>query len=459
VNDKTIARQPLATGAAIRLLNGRFRSLNGKAPASAACCAASAVTLYRYLARPLSPVPLLRILHLPKWYPHRYDDQDGDFVARHIATIATGGVEAQPVQSAVVFAAVARGPLRGLTELEADLSGPVPTWRYYYRARLTGIAGLDRSLKLLLWLYCALRGVRAVQQHWGGARPNLVHVHILLRTGLLAWGLRLAWGLPYVVTEHWTLYLPQRRAAMSGLRRILTRLVVRRAGALHTVSAALAEAMADLGIRASYTQIIANVVDTKLFRPAPNPQPIATARRLLHVAAFNDSVKNLSGVLRVMAKLRPDWPGLQLRVAGYGPDEQRLRHYAAELNLLADSTVVFVGKLPHTVVAAEMQQATALVSFSRAETFGCVLLEARACGRPVVATRAGSVPELFEPVGAFGLLVEPDDEVGLAAALTQVLQSGSQFDPTSLQADAAARCSATAVSTAFGHLYQHVLGA
>jgi starch synthase len=396
---------------------------------------------------------LLRILHLPKWYPHRYDDQDGDFVARHVATIAAAGPGAQ---SAVVFATVAREPLRGLTELVADLSGPVPTWRYYYRARLTGIGPLDRGLKLVLWLYCALRGVRAVRRHWGGARPSLVHVHVLLRTGLLAWALRLVHGLPYVITEHWTLYLPQRRAALGSLRRVLSRLVVRRAGALHTVSAALAGAMAEVGIRAGHTQVIANVVDTSLFRPG-HPVP-AAARRLLHVSAFNDEVKNLSGVLRVVARLRPAWPGLQLRVAGYGPDEQRLRHYAAELGLLADGTVAFLGKLPHPAVAAEMQQATALVSFSRAETFGCVLLEARACGRPVVATRAGSVPELFAPAGVFGMLVEPDDEAALAAALAHVLSEAHQFDPARLQADAAARGGAAAVGTAFWQLYGRVLG-
>jgi starch synthase len=397
---------------------------------------------------------LLRLLHLPKWYPHRYDDQDGDFVARHVAAIAAHG---GPVQSAVVFATVARGPLRGLTDLDTDLGGPVPTWRYYYRARLTGIGPLDRGLKLLLWLYCALRGVRAVRRHWGGAAPSLVHVHVLLRTGLLAWALRLTQGIPYVVTEHWTLYLPQRRAALGGLRRVLSQLVMRRAGALHTVSVALAQAMAEVGIRASRTQAIANVVDTDLFRPAPDLHAPQATRRLLHVSAFNDEVKNLSGVLRVVARLRPAWPGLQLRVAGYGPDEQHLRRYAAELGLLADATVAFLGKLTHPAVAAEMQQATALVSFSRAETFGCVLLEARACGRPVVATRTGSVPELFEPAGAFGLLVEPDDEAALAAALTHVLDEASQFVPARLQADAAARCGAEVVAAAFRQLYERVL--
>ncbi|MDO7887455.1 glycosyltransferase [Hymenobacter cheonanensis] len=388
----------------------------------------------------------MNILHLPKWYPHRYDDQDGDFVARHVAAIA-----AQPGgRSAVVFAAVARGPLGQLIEEEIDLRGPVPTWRYYYRARPTGLAPLDKPLKLLLWLWCQRRGLRAVRRHWAGQRPTMLHAHVLLRTGLLAWLLSRAWRIPYLLTEHWTAYLPPRVASLPGWRRVLTRWVVRRAGALHTVSGALAEALAGLGARARRTAVIYNVIDTELFRPAlASPDE---ARRLLHVAAFHDDVKNLSGVLRVVARLRPAWPGLRLRVAGYGPDEPHLLALAAELGLLADGTVQWLGKLPHAAVAAEMQAATALVSFSRAETFGVVLLEARACGRPVVATRVGGVPELFEPAGTYGLLVAPDDEAALLAALHAVLSQPAAFAPVVLRASAE-QCSPARVGRQFHELY------
>lgn len=374
-------------------------------------------------------------------------------MARHVAAIAAHG---GPVASAVVFAAVARGPLPHLVAEDHDLSGPVPTWRYYYRARPTGLPPLDKLLKLGLWLWATRRGLRAVRQHWAGARPDVTHAHVLLRTGLLANWLRWRWGVPFVVTEHWTIYLPTRRARLPGWRRVLTRWVVRRAAALHTVSEALAEALAALGARARRTEIIANVVDTALFRPATT-EPVAPAT-LLHVAAFNEEVKNLAGVLRVVAGLRPAWPGLRLRVAGYGPAESQLRAYAAELGLLADGTVTFLGKLPHPAVAAEMRRATALVSFSRAETFGVVLLEARASGRPVVATRVGGVPELFAPAGAFGLLVEPDDEAALAAALTAVLAHPAAFDPARLRADAAARGGPAGVGRAFGALYARILG-
>jgi starch synthase len=412
------------------------------------------LALFCPTSTPQSVSPSLRILHLPKWYPNRYDDQDGDFVARHVAAItAHGGQGAEAVQSAVVFAAVARGPLPALVDREVDLEGAVPVWRYYYRARPTGVGPLDKGLKLCLWLGCALHGLRAARRHWGGAPPDLVHVHVLLRTGLLAWGLRIVQRWPYIVSEQWTRYLPERRATLGTPRRVLTGLVVRRAAALHTVSRALGEALAALGAQAPRAAVIANVVDTDLFRPVAQVVP----GRLLHVAAFNESVKNLSGVLRVVAGLRPAWPHLRLRVVGYGPDEARLHAYATELGLLSDGTVEWVGKLPYAAVATEMQQATALVSFSRAETFGCVLLEARACGRPVVGVRAGSVPELFEPADTYGLLVASDDEPALAAALAAIISGQRVFDPAQLRADATARCAATAIGASFGQLYQQVL--
>ena len=396
----------------------------------------------------------MKILHLPKWYPHRYDDQDGDFVARHVAAIAAhGGAE-----GAVLFATVARGPLPGLVEADEDFAGAWPTLRYYYRAAPTGLALLDKPLKLLLYFWCLARGYRRLRRHWADARPDVVHVHVLLRTGLFAWALRALRGIPYVVTEHWTLYLPERAGGISGLRRVLTRAVVRRAAALHTVSDGLRRAMASLGFMNPRSVVIANVVDTALFHPVPpaahSPKHAPT---LLHVSAFHDQVKNISGVLRVVARLRPAWSGLHLRIAGYGPDEQALRRYAAELGLLADGTVAFLGKLPHAAVAAEMARATALISFSRAETFGCVLLEARACGCPVVATRTGGVPELFQPENAFGLLVAPDDEKALEVALNQVLEGSPAFDAERLRADAAARCAPVAVGQVFGELYQKVL--
>lgn len=389
----------------------------------------------------------MRVLHLPKWYPHRYDDQDGDFVARHVAAIAPHA------ETAVLFATVARGPLPGLLECEADLTAQAPILRYYYRAQPTGWGPLDKLLKLILYFWCLARGYRSLVRHWGSP-PQLVHVHVLLRTGLFAWWLKLTRGIPYIITEHWTLYLPERAHNIGSLRRWLTRWVTQRAAALHTVSEGLRTAMQQLRFVAPRSEVIANVVDTELFSLAPVAR---IPGRLLIVSAFHDAVKNISGVLRVVAELRHRWPALRLRVAGYGPDEAKLRQLAKELGLLADHTVTFLGKLPHKEVAREMQQAAALVSFSRAETFGCVFLEARSTGCPVVGPATGGVPELFAPEGTFGLLVLPEDGAALAHALETMLSGTRVFDAATLHADAEARCSYAQVGQRFAALYRSIL--
>lgn len=395
-----------------------------------------------------------RILHLPKWYPHRYDDQDGDFVARQVAAVA-----AQPsVSAAVVFAAVAREPTRKLLTEDHDLGGAVPVWRYYYRAHLTGWAPLDRLLKLLLWLLAMRRGWLAARRHWGGAPPDVVHAHVLFRPALLARGLRAWRGIPYVLTEHWTIFQPTNIGRLGRGRGWLAGWLVRGAAAFMPVSTDLRRALASLGGISPTTVVVPNVVDTELFH-----LPAAGAVRygLLHVAAFNDQAKNLSGLLRTLARLRharPTLPGLHLRIAGYGRDEALLQQLAAELGLLADGTVAFLGKLTPAQVAAAMRQAKALVLFSHYENLPCVLIEAQASGLPAVATAVGGVPELL-PSPALGHLVPPGDEAALAAALAAVLTAPTgRFDAAAMRARAVAEFSYPAVGRALAAVYARTLG-
>lgn len=389
-----------------------------------------------------------RVLMLPKWYPHRYDDQEGDFVARHVAAIAPYA------RVAVVFATVACGPLPTLTVCEADTGGAFPVWRYYYRARPTGFGPVDKLLKLLLYYWCAGRGYQQAVRHWG-APPQLTHVHVLLRTGLLAVWWRVRHGIPYLITEHWTLYLPARAQQLSRVRRWLTRWVVAGAAALHTVSINLRQAMQALEIHNQRSVVIPNVVDTALFRPA-TATDLLPNRPLLHVAAFNEAAKNLTGILRVVQHLRRDYPTLTLRVAGYGPDEAAVRQAAANLGLL-DGAVHFLGKLPPAAVAHEMRQAASLVLFSHYENLPCVLVEAQASGLPAVATRVGGVPELLPPDGRYGLLLPPGDEDALAQALRAALHPTAPFDTAGMRARAVAHFSYEAVGQEFAALYAALL--
>lgn len=392
------------------------------------------------------------VLHLPKWYPHRYETQDGDFVARHVEAIAAADAA---LRTAVVFAAVARQPLPKLIDREVDLTGPVPTWRYYYRNRLTGWGALDKLLKLLLWLECMRRGIGAVRQHWAGQRPDIIHTHIMLRPAALALWLKLWWGTPYLITENWTAFLTVNAHRLPWWRGKIAGLLVRQSAAFTPVSDDLRRALARLGGVSPRTAIIPNVVDTEQFQP---PAPGAARRGLLNVAAFNERAKNLSGLLRTVARLRDEGLPLHLRIAGFGAAEAAMHALAAELGLLADGTVEFLGKLEHQAVAEEMQQAACFVLFSNYENLPCVLIEAQAAGLPVVATHVNGVPELVGEDERFGLLVPVADEAALAVALRRVLRGEVAFEEEKLRDNAVKRYSVAAVGAAFRRVYGEVAG-
>ncbi|MBC7447885.1 MAG: glycosyltransferase [Hymenobacteraceae bacterium] len=388
---------------------------------------------------------------MPKWYPNPNDDQDGNFVEEHARALAAAGG-----QLAVIFGTYDSAPTAPLLRVELTTEHGFLVARAFYRQRLTGWRALDRSLKLVLFFWGLTRAYAAVRSRQG-ARPALVHVHVLLRTGLWARAYRALTGIPYLITEHWTLSRPENAHRVGWLRKVLSRWVVAGAAGIHTVSDELGRSMRALGFANAHYITIPNVADTALYHPRAAPpltHPPAPAFALLTVAVFNDEAKNITGLLRVFARFRAEQPSATLTVVGYGPAEVELRGLAAELGLLAIGAVHFTGKLGRPAVAEEMRRATIFTLFSRYENLPCVLIEALASGLPVVATAVGGVPELIL-AGKTGLLIPSEDEAALLAAWRRALapDRADLLPAAALRARAEARYSLVAVGSALRAWY------
>lgn len=111
-------------------------------------------------------------------------------------------------------------------------------------------------------------------------------------------------------------------------------------------------------------------------------------------------------------------PGARLRVVGDGPERRRIEARALRLGLGSggEGRVELLGHVPLERLAAELRSAEVFCLPSLQEGFGIVFLEAMAAGLPIVAARAGAVPETV-PDGECGILVPPGDSEALAAAL------------------------------------------
>lgn len=177
-------------------------------------------------------------------------------------------------------------------------------------------------------------------------------------------------------------------------------------------------------------------VDAKLFSPAPFPQGPERIVGFLALLDRHHRYKGLDELLHALAILKTTGPSgsnghpIRLRVGGSGEELPRYRALAAELGV-ADQ-VDFLGFVPQEDLAGFFRACHlfALPSTDGSqEGFGLVLLEAMACGRPVLTTPVVGMARDIDAAGA-GILVPPKDAGALAAALVGLIHDGARLSET-----------------------------
>jgi glycosyltransferase involved in cell wall biosynthesis len=158
-------------------------------------------------------------------------------------------------------------------------------------------------------------------------------------------------------------------------------------------------------------------VDPLLFSPASQPEADRRARTIGYVGRMVEE-KGVVDLIEAAAGLEVDW---ELRLIGSGPLEGALRERAASLGVT--DRVRLVGSVPSVQMPAMLRQLDVLALPSRTrpnwkEQFGRALVEAMACGVPVVGSASGEIPSV---IGDAGLLVPEGDVPALRHALVRLL--------------------------------------
>ncbi|MEI7726245.1 MAG: glycosyltransferase [Bacteroidota bacterium] len=382
----------------------------------------------------------MKILFLTRWYlPYA-----GIFIERHAQAVAM-------YNDLVVLAVLPREKSSGLKPVVEPRTGAQSfhVIRYFFRpsdCRIAVIAGLINNLRFLI---NALAGYRYVSQHHGS--PDLIHVHVLTRAALPAFLLNLFTAKPYIVSEHWSRYIPESRGYRGFARKLLTRMIVRRAAAITTVSGYLKSAMQDCGLRNKRFMVIPNAIDTSLFKPAGN-RVAKEKKRILHVSTFTERSKNIHGILRVISILRQQRHDFEiLFIGGDEPALGEARRYATSLGLDSPD-VIFSGPKPAEELADIYRESSFLLMFSNFESFSIVIPEALASGIPVLATAAGGIPEYFRNYA--GRMIPPGDETALLENLHYMLDHYTSFDPEYLAGFIENRFGLKEVGGQFDKLYR-----
>jgi colanic acid/amylovoran biosynthesis glycosyltransferase len=240
-------------------------------------------------------------------------------------------------------------------------------------------------------------------------RPQLLHAHFATEATETARALAAQQGIPFTFTAHGYDIFRKPPADFSARAAA--------AGAVVTVSSANAEYIAaTFAVPAGHIRVIPCGVDTNRFCPKPRPTPAGPP--LVVCVARHVKVKNLELLLRSCALLRDSGSRFRCVLVGGGPCQAELEQKRSELGL--QEWVEMPGAATQEEVAGWWRRASIGVLTSDNEGMPVSLMEAAACGVPVVATAVGGVPELVLD-GVTGLLVTPGDPAALARALQWLL--------------------------------------
>ena len=360
---------------------------------------------------------MMKVLFLTPWYPHRYDAMSGLFVRKHAQAVVRQGVE-------VGFISMYHEPSITHNEIVDEIVDGVREVILY--TKKSGIVG-------------ELDGLRRLWQYWHKqyGKPDVVHLNVLTKQGLLARWLQVNYNIPFVVMEHWSGYLPENGDYRGFMRKILSQMILSHTKAVMPVSAKLMNAMKQCGLEHDNWQIVPNVVDDFFYKDLSretqdvNHEIRDVKFRFLHVSCFDNRAKNTLAIVEAVEQLSKQRTDFELIMVGTGQDIFFTRCLADNYNLVGRGFVQFVGEQTPQQVKEWMDASDCFVLFSNYETAAVVLEEAAACGLPIISTPVGIAEELIDDTT--GAIVPVKDIKSLVEDMSAMIDNVGKYDSNKIR--------------------------
>ncbi len=343
--------------------------------------------------------------------------------------VLTSGIHGQPEHEVIEGVHIYRVPSKRKSIHDCGFRG---AWSYVFSA----MPVLKKLLK---------------QNHY-----DALHYFFGLPTGLLSIGVPEARKIPSVISLRGSDvpgYDPYNRMLTWAHRLLkpLTRTIWKKADAVVALSQSLHD-QAKLTLPSKPIEVISNAIDTDLFTPTHH-QRDTTDIHLLIVARLIPR-KGITDLLQAIALLKN--PNIHLTIQGTGPYSETLEALAIRLGI--QDQITFAGFQPRHLLPKTYQQADIFILPSYAESCGLALLEAMACGLPVIISRIGGMVEHVEHEKN-GLIIPPKDPQALALAIEKLINNPelcttlSQNNVNKIGAD----YTWDAVSQKYAAIYTHII--
>ncbi|MBO4456364.1 MAG: glycosyltransferase [Butyrivibrio sp.] len=367
--------------------------------------------------------------------PTVYNRMWGAFELEQARLLSKGGYDVTYIS--VTFSFFGRKDVRGLRTFEED-GLKVITFSHLYFPGKTGIRLESFEEKRFDRVYREAEDISGV--------PDVIHVHYPSMLGGTAAVERYRQrGVKIVVTEHWSRVLNKR---LSAFEKENLRYYVRNSDCLISVSTALLNSIKELVGSAVNSNVIPNVAAPCFFEEGDIEEGLSEKDDVftfICVGRFA-AVKQFDVIAKCFKESFKDDDKVRLKFIGTGERFGKVKKICE-----GDARISFAGTLEKGELSKAVKASDALVSFSRYETFAVPVIEAWACGKPVIVSGSSGVSEYADE--GRGIVVPAEDSSRLCKAFQDMYRLRDNYNPKGIRKYAEDNFSSDAVRSALEEVY------
>ena len=383
----------------------------------------------------------MKVLWLTSWYPNKVSPTNGDFVQRHAqATSLFCKVDIIHVEKDT------NNLLDQSIEIKKNAEGNLSETIVLFKENKLPLIGKLMSLMKYKKLY--QQQIKKYIKENG--LPDLVHVQIAIKAGIIALWMKRKFGVSYVITDQWTIYNSTAKDAYekrSVFFKNFTKKIFSNAALFISVSKNLVKTIAKKITELPFA-IVYNVVNTNYFFYSEKKREHFT---FVHASTLGEQ-KNPEAIIDAFIAFNKKYPDTRLLLIGEAPDD--LKKYVSQKNI-AENIIEFTGFIPYEKLGAVVQQCHAFLLFSKRENMPCVVAEAFCCGLPVITSNAGGTAEVINE--NYGIVVYDYTSKALNKAMTQLYETYDKYNQKIIAFEAALKFNYNVIGKQISDAYKSVL--
>ena len=350
----------------------------------------------------------MKIFVMPALYPHKENRQMGIYIYEQCEVIKKHGHEL------IILDASSRS-YRDWDKCNKEYSYEDANGHVYVNL----VKGVAQSrlprLAVATYMKNAERIFKRAIKEQG--RPDFIYAHFTFPCGYVAYLLSKKYAIPYVVQEHYSLFLEKK---LPKYIRAITRKTIENAVSFYCVSESLKNNISEFTNLKNGIGVIPNLINNRYCYNSSEIKENFTffsAGNMFKGKCFDLLIESFCNTFSEKENVR-------LRIAGAGAELENLKNMICEKK--REHQIIMLGRLSSDAMLEEYKKCNCFVLLSEKETFGIVYREAMAVGRPVIAAKNGGVEENWQD--EYGMLVDKHDLEQASRAMRKMFINYRGYD-------------------------------